>query len=172
MTTMVMWIGAAFGLRAQQPAPPAAAVVAATRSANDRATVTMTGGKAMVSISSPRGIGSATLDRKGERWPAVSLRLNLRGLESLKITAGRAVFGAAVSSLKEGGQRLTLSTPGKSEEPVNSSSVYWTTIRAFDEGGQTIAGLPPAGGWFELEVPAALLEGAQSVSVEWIDFYR
>jgi hypothetical protein len=144
-----------------------------TRNAGDSATVATNGPKVLVSITSPRGIGAATLERKGDRWPALSVRLNLRGLESVKITGGRVALMGAVSSTREGGQRLSVSIGGKEESSIDRSSVYWTDIRAFDERGRAITSLPPQGGWFELDIPAALLDKElQSVQLEWIDFYR
>ncbi len=31
---------------------------------------------------------------------------------------------------------------------------------------------PPAAGWYEVPVPASLLEGHQALEVAWVDFYR
>jgi hypothetical protein len=43
----------------------------------------------VLTVTSPRGIGSATISRQGPVWPsAVVLRFNLKGLESLRVETG------------------------------------------------------------------------------------
>ncbi|HEX4999548.1 MAG TPA: hypothetical protein VFY29_15075 [Terriglobia bacterium] len=148
-------------------------VRAVTRNAGDTVALTRKGDRVEAVITSPRGIGSATFQRSGERWPRLTLRLNLRGLESLRITSGKVTLGLSVSSLSGAERRLSLTRDGGKEEEIGRSSEYWTDIRAFDERGKPIVSLPPSGGWFELEVPVAILRNdTPALTLEWIDFYR
>jgi hypothetical protein len=153
--------------------PQAAQIGAVARRDGDSAVVTTSGDKALVTITSPRGIGSVTLDRKSEKWPTVVVRLKLRGLESLKIESGSIVLNGSFSSHGDGGRRLyTMSSDGKTEIPVERSNSLWTDIRAFDDRGREISGLPPEGGWFEFDIPAPFLKDQRNISINWIDFYR
>jgi len=44
-------------------------------------------------------------------------------------------------------------------------------IRALDAKGKPVEGLPGEGGYFEMILPKALLD-ANSLTIDWIDFYR
>jgi hypothetical protein len=123
--------------------------------------------RAVLTITSPGGIGKATVERKGETWPdEVRLRLHLRGLESLVIECGAAAISAQVHA-RDGGftTDLRLTRNGK------DAAAAGTEIRAFDAKGNPAKGLPGEGGCFEIVLPKAMLE-AKTLKVEWIDFYR
>jgi hypothetical protein len=56
---------------------------------------------------------------------------------------------------------------------VEQDSAYWVKIAACDARGNAIEGLPDEGGYFEVQLPAALFEARpKSLTVQWIDFYR
>jgi hypothetical protein len=161
------------GAGVQQPS--AAAVDAVPKKPADRAVVSRSGEKTVVTISSAGGIGGATFTRKGDRWPdTLTLRLNLRGLESIKLAAGDVNLSGSHSSHGErepAGSWANLS--GGKETPLDPTSPYWTEIRAMNADGRAVSGLPPEGGWFEFAVPRALLNAQpKTFTVDWIDFHR
>ena len=48
-----------------------------------------------------------------------------------------------------------------------------TEIKVLDAAGKPVKGLPGKGGYFEIRLPKALLEGQpKSLELGWIDFYR
>jgi hypothetical protein len=135
--------------------------------------VAVADGNAVFTVTSPRGIGGATIERTGEKWPkAVILRLHLRGLESLTISCGDMTLAASVLSHSGNARLLHLGTKGEEGPRLTKDSPYWTDVRVLDALGKAITGLPDKGGYFELVVPQAMLEKGKAMKVEWIDFYR
>ena len=142
---------------------------------DDRVEICADEKRVVFTVVSPRGIGAATVRRRAARWPkTVILRLRLRGLESLTIEAGQVTLGASVSSSAPHAVRLYASETGKQEEKaVDRNSRYWTELRMLNADGKRASGLPAEGGWFELQLPAALLAGQpEAITIRWIDFYR
>ena len=87
-----------------------------TRKADDRVTVGLQGDRAIFTVTSPSGIGGATITREGERWPgSIILRLHLRGLERLRIGNGKMILSASVSSSGDHRTILSFSEGGKEE---------------------------------------------------------
>lgn len=127
-----------------------------------------------VAMASVRGdIGSASLEPANGRWPSrVLLRLHLRGLEQLSLCSGDERL--ALSYLSHSGNPTLLHLwKGNAEGPaLQRTSPYWTEVKVFDAAGRSTNGLPPEGGWFEVEVPLALLRDGQPLAVDWIDFFR
>ena len=140
--------------------------------AQDSISVTRQADSVIYSVHSVSGIGGATL-RSPNRWPSkVVLRLYLRGLESLTVSNGQVELCASVASHSWNPTRLSIRRD-EDEEPVEQDDVVWTKIGIFDSDGNAIVGLPEEGGYFELVLPAVLLEGQpKSLTVQWIDFYR
>lgn len=131
--------------------------------------------RAVFIVTSPRGIGAATVHRRRPSWPAtVNVRLRLRGLESLTITSGHVSLGVSVSSSPPHEVRLHVSETGqKQEQPIDRHSRYWTDVRVLDADGKPARGLPGAGGYFELQLPTELLaKNPSTLEIRWIDFYR
>ncbi len=143
------------------------------RRAEDRIEARYADEAARLSIQSPSGIGEAVFERTGATWPAkVVLQLHLRGLESLRITTGDTVLGAAVG-LTEG--RMTQrSWRGASEERELADNDPWRVkVRAVDAQGRPATKVPLEDGLLEVEFPEAMLrENPRSITLEWIDFYR
>ena len=102
-------------------------------------------------------------------WPAtVVVRLHLKGLESFSVSGGKLRLAGYVLSHSGNTQHLTLTEEGKEGEQDAG-----TTIKVFDGQGKPATGLPPAGGYFEIALPKAILQGqVKSVDIGWIDFYR
>ncbi|WP_237227877.1 hypothetical protein [Rubinisphaera sp. JC750] len=120
-----------------------------------------------VNIRSPHGIGSTVLSRKDCRWPReLRLRLYLKGLESLKLTAGKQEVRAEVSSHGEKADNILLEDgTGK---PLSRTSPFWLEIE------RTVpAHSPEEASYFEVLIPASLLQhDVDELEVRWIDFYR
>ena len=72
-----------------------------------------------------------------------------------------------------GHRRLLRVVNGDQETEVVEGSPGWTEIEAFDSAGKPARGLPDDGGYFEMLVPQRLLETQpESLTIDWIDFYR
>ncbi len=141
----------------------------------DRLEVCAGEGRVVFSVASPRGIGAAAIRRRARQWPkTVVLRLQLRGLESLTIEAGQVTLGASVSSSAPHAVRLYASETGtQQEKTVERGHRYWTQVRIVGADGKPASGLPTEGGWFELQLPPALLkDNPESLAIRWVDFYR
>jgi SAM-dependent methyltransferase len=138
----------------------------------DSVSVTRQDDSVIYSVHSVSGIGGATL-RWWNRWPSkVVLRLYLRGLESLTVSNGQVELRASVASHSGNPTQLSIRRD-EGESPVEQDATASTKIGVFDSDGNAIAGLPEEGGYFELVLPAVLLEGQpKSLTVQWIDFYR
>jgi len=70
-----------------------------------------------------------------------------------------------------GHRRLLRLVDDGEEKAVEEGSPDWTEIQVFDAKGEPVQGLPGEGGYFEMTLPKALLE-AESLTIDWIDFYR
>ena len=120
-----------------------------------------------------RGIGRTTLAFEAQAKPQeILLRVYLRGLESLTLANDRVQWKASVLSHSGHPTLLHVWQDGKEGPELTKDSAYWTEIRRLDADGKPAAGLPPEGGWFELNIPKALLTDTRELKVEWIDFYR
>jgi len=144
---------------------------ATVKKPGDRITEVVNDGSTTFSVRSSSGIGSATMHQ--DPWPDhVCLRLYLRGLERLTICSGSMTLKASVLS-HSGNRRLLRVVDDGQEKVVEEGSRYRTEIKAFDANGKSVQGLPTEGGYFEIELPAALIETKpRSITVDWIDFYR
>ncbi len=119
------------------------------------------------------GIGRATVSCEAAQWPqAVILRVHLRGLESLSIANDNVELKASVLSHSGHPTLLHLWQAGKEGPALAKDSPYWTDIRRLGPDGKPVAGLPPEGGWFEVDVPKAFLTNKRQLRLSWIDFYR
>lgn len=136
---------------------------------DDRIEVTASANRACFAVRSPSGIGSATITRTGERWPAtVVIQLHLRGLESIILAAGKVTLAGSVASHGDQARRVYRLDGGK-ERPVVKGEPYWTEITM----SGTDARIPLKDGYFEIMLPPALLrDQPKSLNLRWIDFYR
>ncbi|MFT4549061.1 MAG: hypothetical protein ACI9UA_001498 [Pseudoalteromonas tetraodonis] len=125
--------------------------------------------KAIIDVTSKFGIDTATLTRRTEHWPNETLvRLHLSGLESFKIEAGKIAVNWSVSSTGDHQSRVALLKAGK-ETPIAKGSPYYSLVAIVDSNGK----IPLKGGYFEVPLPAKLLEdNPDTITLRWIDFYR
>jgi len=142
-----------------------------TKRDDDKTEVTVQNDKAVISVRSPFGISQAVIERSDETWPdTVILRLHLKGLEGLKISNGKITLEATVSSQDS---TMRIWEGGKEDSPLDSRSPYWMEIRLIGKDGKPTKGMPLDDGYFEMQLPRALLEGnPKSITINWIDFYR
>lgn len=130
---------------------------------------------ATLSITSPSGIGGATIRRIATDWPGqVVLQLNLRGLEQLSIQNVDANVTLRASVRSHGDHRRSLQVlTGDPQSPVTPDSPYFTKIRAFDRERNETHTFPLEQGYFQLTIPAAMLkDNPTQLSIQWIDFSR
>jgi hypothetical protein len=120
-------------------------------------------------VTSPSGIGGATIGLTKGKWPTtVILRLHLSGLESFAVSNGKVKFTGSVLSHSGNTKRLYLTEDGSEVEREPE-----TEIKVLDASGKPVTGLPEKGGYFEIRLPKALLDGQpKSLELGWIDFYR
>ena len=138
----------------------------------DTLTAQTTDGKSVFTIQGD-GIGHATVKCGLKSWPQeITLRIKLKGLESLTIANEKVEWKVSVSSHSGHPTLQHLWRNGKEGQPLEKSSPYWVEIRRFDPDGKPATGLPPSDGWFELRIPQEILTGVSQVTLSWIDFYR
>lgn len=123
----------------------------------------------VVDVTSQRGIGRATLARSAGVWPkAIALRLHLTGLESLEIRVGDRTIAWSVASTGTHETTVTLKSDGR-ETTLGKDSPYHGKIRLVAREPT----IPLRDGYFELRLPAKLLEeNPPDLQLQWIDFYR
>jgi hypothetical protein len=133
------------------------------------------GGAAVLHIASPGGIGRATVERTGDHWPMrIVLRLHLKGLESLYVEAGDAALEVSVPSSPPHTPRAGLRRAGDNDAaPIDKDSPYFPETRVVPANGEAGGKIPLEGGYFQVSLPAKLLEGnPRAISIRWIDFFR
>jgi hypothetical protein len=142
-----------------------------TKRDDDRVDVRIDAGHCVISFRSPFGISKAIIVRTDENWPgSVVLRLHLKGLESFRVASDPMTLQASVSS-----QDATVRVwKDKNEEMLlDSKSPYWVVTRIVGRDGKPSTRIPLEDGFFEVTLPKAFLEcNPQSITVNWIDFYR
>jgi hypothetical protein len=144
-----------------------------TRKAADAVEVQGDADRTVFVITSPSGIGGAEIERLADNWPkAAVLRLRLKGLENFRISNGKVMLAAAVS-VREGKVSVRLWQDNKENAPLDEKSPLWMEIRALGADGKAATQIPLQGGYFEMTLPRALLEGKpRSLTLNWVDFYR
>jgi hypothetical protein len=167
-----IWIGLASMAVAADDAEPAKFKIS-TKRPDDTVEVRIEKEKTVLVVSSPTGIGQATVQRTSESWPrSVVLRLKLNGLEHFRVASGRLTLAAAVSATG-GKPAIRVWQDGHEDNPLDDKSPAWPDIRILQSDGTPAGQLPLAGGYFELTLPPALFQGEpQSITLDWIDFYR
>ncbi len=152
--------------------PPARFTVT-TRKADDTVAVGGDRERTTFDVRSPSGISRAVVERTGDAWPkVVVVRLHLKGLEQLKVSAGTVTVGAA-AGVRDGKGEVRQWTAGKDETPLAPDDPRRLAIRVLGKDGKTAAGVPLDGGHFEVTLPATFLrDNPKSLTVEWVDFFR
>jgi len=142
-----------------------------TKRDSDKVEVTIEQDKAVISIRSPLGLSQAVIQRSDRDWPStVVLRLHLQGLENFKLTYGKVILEAALSS-QNGKARLWKDE--KEDLLLDATTSYWMEIRMIDKDGNPVKTIPLKDGYFEMQLPQAVIaDNPQLITLSWIDFYR
>jgi hypothetical protein len=128
------------------------------RAADKVAVVQKDDGPVIVNVTSATGIGAATLQRSGDKWPnALTVRVNLRGLEGLTIAHGDTRLRTSLQQADHEGWRRAADGQW---QPAELDAAFRPKL-TLDKTGVTI------------EIPAHWLDPKQDeLLIEWIDFYR
>jgi dipeptidyl aminopeptidase/acylaminoacyl peptidase len=139
-----------------------------SRKSGDRIEVEAEDGNIVLTVTSPSGIGSATVTPEDGKWPSkLVLRLRLKGLESLTISHEQVTLVASFSSHGDSQHRVYVKAGGQ-ETPLDKDDPYWMEIEMV--GGKAV---PLQSGHFEVVLPAAIFKSQpKTVTISWIDFYR
>jgi hypothetical protein len=133
-----------------------------TKRQDDSVEVQAEKGKALFLIKSPFGISQAVIEREGERWPgAMAVRLYLKGLEGFRASNGKATLQAAVS-VQDGQPKVRLWKDGNEDACLDEKSPLWMDVRLIGADGKPAKELPLKGGYFEVTLPRAFLEGSDA----------
>jgi|GEM_PF-1408822 len=143
------------------------------RSPGTQGVVTLDKETATVEIRCGTGIDRGMITRTGETWPEkIRLRLFLKGLESLRCTAGEAALSWSVSSTGSRETHSSLAQAGKLTE-LAPSNPWYSPVQAFGRTSGHVRTMPLPDGGFEVVIPAPFLESnPEFFTIEWIDFYR
>jgi len=144
-----------------------------TKHPADRVAIAVEADATVISIRSPGGIGEATLERIGTKWPAkIVLRLHLNGLEDFRISTATTKLSVAVASSAQT-PRVRIWKDDQEANPLGPNDRLWIRVGMLDEQRQPTDELPLKSGLFELALPPLLFEQQpKSITLRWIDFYR
>ncbi len=135
----------------------------------NRVTALPGGAAARLEVFSERGMGSAAIEFAPAAWPsAVTLRLHLGGLESLRFRFDRYTIAVSVSSSTQHTVMESLSdgTEGTAA-PIAPGSPFWMAVHRTPHTDDLRALR------FDVAAPAALfIEGLRDFAFDWLDFYR
>jgi len=142
-----------------------------TKRDDDKVEVAFEQDRAVISIHSALGISQAIIERSDNKWPtSVMLRLHLKGLENFKLTNGNVTLEAALSS-QDGKVRIW--KDNDEAQLLDAKHPYWLEIRMVGKDGKPVKTIPLKDGYFEIQLPKAMLEDhPNSITLNWIDFYR
>jgi hypothetical protein len=155
------------------PDGPPAKFKITTKRKDDSVEVKAEKDRVVFTVTSPFGISEAVIERQEATWPdAVVLRLRLKGLESFRASNGKVTLQAAVA-IQGGKTQVRLWKDGNEDTPLDRRSSLWTAIRIVGGDSKPARELPLKDGYFEVALPRAFFEGnQQSITMNWIDFYR
>lgn len=173
MTRLLMVCAIAVGSIVTADQLPQAVFKITTKRDTDHVDVDVKSSKAVISIRSPFGISQAVIHRAGESWPeAVTLKLHLQGLESFRVSTGKVTIHAAVSS-SDKKPRARIWKDNAENAHLDDKSPYWLDLRMIGSDGNPARTIPLKDGYIEITLPKRLFEGnPQTMTVDWIDFYR
>src|SRR5262245_19574535 len=117
-------LGAAASLAAAGDGGQGAKFKVATKKADDSVEIQLDKDRVVFAVKSPSGIGQAVITRTEGKWPAVVLRLHLKGLESFRVSNGMVTLDAAVS-LQDGKPKVRQWKDGKEDAPLDEKSPFW-----------------------------------------------
>lgn len=113
-------------------------------------------------VISAKGIGRAVVHRPTDGWPneqqQIVVKLKLRGLEQLRVSAGELSWLVNVSS-HDRKPTIRLQRGSNETEITNLDNRYWTDVKTSSD--------------FEMKLPSAIFsDNPKSITIDWVDFYR
>jgi hypothetical protein len=140
--------------------PPPATYQAIPLKGDPRLTFSTTNDALLIDITSPTGIGSATIEKTAGEWPGkIVMRLRVKGLENFKFRYAETGIELSVSSRDNQAVYEAYEQAGQ-QGVVKAGDPYWIAVT-------------PGEGYFDLEAPIDFLKsGENKFTIEWIDFYR
>lgn len=144
-----------------------------TKHAEDKIEVTRKDEQTTLSVRSPSGIGNGVVSRLSSVWPErVTLRLHLNGLEGLKVSNSKMELVAEVIGPDSRRFLHITGNTNQSSAPA-PTKLAECEIRAFGNDGKPSKVLPLRDGYFEVRLPKQLFaDNPESITINWIDFYR
>jgi hypothetical protein len=141
------------------------------KNTDDQIDIQYDDGTALIDITSPSGIGSATLELESGGMPEeIILRLHLRGLEELQLTSDQTSIAASVSNSDPTDIRQRI-LAASSDTPLLPDQPLWMKVKIVSE--QPVNALPMEEGYFEVTIPKEFIQKAgTSFEIAWIDFHR
>ena len=151
--TILVWLAGA--VPAVFPAPEFRVDLQKT---GDSVETMSTRNSAVITITSKSGAGGASIIRTGKKWPArITIRLNLKNLESFEMENGVIHFSTSLKSPKQ----VPYWRVGPKKEPAKSPAGTLDVTMA--SNGKIV----------KILVPKEMLEGnPQEIRFEWIDEFR
>ncbi len=160
---------------------------ATTDQPGDAITLHLAGQSVQATVTSERGIGrgaiSAQASLKGRSAPPLELRLQLKGLEQLRLATGARVLLISVTSSAPNQILQELNT-GAESRWLTPEDPEWAPIAVMPQlpanAGSASVGSNRETSWiplrdgqyFSIEVPGELLPGELPLELSWIDFFR
>jgi len=149
---------------------PLTRITVSSKKPTDQATVTVKDKTLTVQISSPLGIGSATVTKAKGVWPKTkNVFLNVKGLEMFQVSNGNITLHASVSSAS-----IRMWADNEAEALSKQWQLEVSVVNAAGEVVPPPYTLPLAKGLkFKIVLPNALCpRTVSSLEISWIDFYR
>ena len=125
---------------------------------------------AIIEITSPSGIGSATFVlESGEMPEHIITQLHLNGLEEFRlISSDKSILSASIpgTGIQAQSQRKI---SGNSEQVLQSSDPLWFDIEIVSDSQK----IPLQDGYFEFALPMEFIkQSGRAFEIQWIDFFR
>ena len=132
------------------------------------------GNTAVFDITSPTGIGGATVQLSSGEWmSAITLRFHLNGLEEMTLTYGEPTAETAATTIN-----LNISSTDSqvyqsiNDTLIDEDSPYWLDVSLLNEDGSA-GQVPLQNGTIEVTLPSDFhTQNPNSFHISWIDFYR
>ena len=140
------------------------------KNSDDQISIRYEQNAAVIEITSPSGIGSATFVlESGEMPEQIITQLHLKGLEEFRlISSDKSILSVSIpgAGIQAQSQRKISEN---SEQALQSSDPLWLDIEIVSDSRK----IPLQDGYFEIIFPKKFIQGAGDFfELQWIDFYR
>ncbi|MDJ0743077.1 MAG: hypothetical protein QNJ32_06910 [Xenococcaceae cyanobacterium MO_167.B27] len=131
--------------------------------------------RTVIDLYSKSGIGRAELEAVDGKWQKpIIMRLHLHGLESFSINNGEFTITTSVVSQPPYRQLWEIFTvDGSEDDSLEEVAPFWIPLRIVNRKEKGHPVIPLEEGYFEVTLPDVLLEeNPETLSIQWIDFFR